>query len=148
MFLPVQLFTSAIVAVATWLAFRALGVQQAAVWGLLAGIFNSIPYFGPVIVTGCTSVVAFLQFGTIAHGAHSSSAVSLVITSLEGFLLTPMADEPRGADERGRDLRRAAVLGLGVERVGDAARGPDADGDQDRLRSRRRLQERRRAAGD
>jgi len=87
-FLAVQLFTSTVVAVATWLAFRALGVQQAALWGLLAGLFNSIPYFGPVLVTGCTAVVAFLQFGTI-HMAVLVGAVSLVITSLEGFLLTP-----------------------------------------------------------
>jgi len=87
-FLLVQVFTSTIVALATWLAFRALGVEQAAVWGLLAGVFNSIPYFGPVLVTGGTSVVAFLQFGTIRM-AVIVGAVSLVITSLEGFLLTP-----------------------------------------------------------
>jgi predicted PurR-regulated permease PerM len=88
MFLAVQLFTSVVVALVTWLAFRALGLQQAATWGLLAGIFNSIPYFGPVIVTGGTAIVAFLQFGTI-HMAVLVSGVSLVITSLEGFLLTP-----------------------------------------------------------
>ena len=88
MFLLVQVFTSTVVAVATWLAFRALGVEQAAVWGVLAGLFNSIPYFGPVIVTGATSVVAFLQFGNLRM-ALIVGAVSLVITSLEGFLLTP-----------------------------------------------------------
>ena len=88
MFLLVQVFTSTVVAVATWLAFRALGVNQAAVWGILAGIFNSIPYFGPVLVTGATAVVAFLQFGTI-NMAVLVAGVSLVITSLEGFLLTP-----------------------------------------------------------
>jgi predicted PurR-regulated permease PerM len=88
MFLFVQLFTSSIVGVATWLAFRALGVEQAAVWGLLAGLFNSIPYFGPVIVTGATSVVGFLQFGDLRM-AVTVGAVSLIITSLEGFLLTP-----------------------------------------------------------
>jgi predicted PurR-regulated permease PerM len=87
-FLLVQVFTSTVVAVATWLAFRAMGVQQAAVWGVLAGVFNSIPYFGPVLVTGGTAVVAFLQFGTI-HMTLLVSGVSLVITSLEGFLLTP-----------------------------------------------------------
>ena len=32
--------------------------------GLAAGIFNSIPYFGPFIVTAGLAVVAFLQFGT------------------------------------------------------------------------------------
>jgi predicted PurR-regulated permease PerM len=88
MFLLVQVFTSTVVAIATWLAFRALGVNQAAVWGILAGIFNSIPYFGPVLVTGATAVVAFLQFGTI-NMAVLVSGVSLAITSLEGFLLTP-----------------------------------------------------------
>jgi len=88
MFLLVQVFTSTIVAVATWLAFRALGVEQAAVWGVLAGIFNSIPYFGPVLVTGGTSLVAFLQFGNIRM-AVLVGGLSLVITSLEGFLLTP-----------------------------------------------------------
>jgi predicted PurR-regulated permease PerM len=87
-FLLVQVFTSTIVAVATWLAFRAMGVQQPGVWGLLAGIFNSIPYFGPVLVTGGTAAVAFLQFGTL-HMTLLVSGVSLVITSLEGFLLTP-----------------------------------------------------------
>src|SRR4051812_3253609 len=88
MFLLVQVFTSTVVAVATWLAFRALGVNQAAVWGILAGVFNSIPYFGPVLVTGATAVVAFLQFGTV-NMAVLVSGVSLLITSLEGFLLTP-----------------------------------------------------------
>jgi predicted PurR-regulated permease PerM len=88
MFLIVEVFTSVVVGVATWLAFLALGVEQAAVWGLLAGIFNSIPYFGPVIVTGATSAVAFLQFGNLRM-AIVVGAVALLITSLEGFLLTP-----------------------------------------------------------
>jgi predicted PurR-regulated permease PerM len=87
-FLLLQLVTSAAVAAVTWLAFRAIGLEQAGVWGLLAGIFNSIPYFGPVLVTAGTSVVAFTQFGTI-HMAALVGGVSLVVTSLEGFLLTP-----------------------------------------------------------
>ena len=88
MFLLVQVFTSTLVAVATWLAFTALGVEQAAVWGVLAGVFNSIPYLGPVLVTGGTSVVALLQFGDLKMAALVGG-VALLITSLEGFLLTP-----------------------------------------------------------
>jgi predicted PurR-regulated permease PerM len=87
-FLLVQLFTSTIVALATWLAFRALGLQQAAVWGILAGVFNSIPYFGPVIVSGATAAVAALQFGNV-HMTLLVSGIALAITTLEGFLLTP-----------------------------------------------------------
>jgi len=51
-------------------------------------VFNTIPYFGPVLVTGGTAVVAFMQFGTI-HMAAIVSGVSLAITSVEGLLLTP-----------------------------------------------------------
>ena len=87
-FLMVQLFTSALVGVASWLTFRAIGLEQAAVWGLLAGIFNSIPYVGPVLVSGSIAVVSFLQFGTMQMTLITTGA-ALVITSLEGFLLTP-----------------------------------------------------------
>jgi predicted PurR-regulated permease PerM len=87
-FLLVQVFTSTVVGVVTWLAFRAMGMQQAAVWGILAGVFNSIPYFGPVLVTVATVTVAFLQFGNL-HMPLLIGAVALVITTLEGFLLTP-----------------------------------------------------------
>ena len=71
-FLFVQVFTSVLVGVASWLAFRCVGLEQAGVWAIVAGVFNSIPYFGPVIVTGGIAVVAFLQFGTIGDGRASS----------------------------------------------------------------------------
>jgi predicted PurR-regulated permease PerM len=87
-FLKIQIMTSAIVGVVTWGALWALGLQQAALWGLLAGIFNSIPYYGPLLVTGGLSVVGFLQFGTIGMTAVVAG-VSLVITTLEGSILTP-----------------------------------------------------------
>ncbi len=88
MFLVVQVFTSTVVAVATWIAFRWLGLQQAGLWAVLAGVFNSIPYFGPVLVTAATAGVGFMQFGSIRMAAVIG-LTSLVITSLEGFLLTP-----------------------------------------------------------
>jgi predicted PurR-regulated permease PerM len=87
-FLFVRVITSVVVGVATWIAFAMIGLQQAAFWGLAAGIFNSIPYFGPLIVAAGTALVGFLQFGTIAMALYVSG-VSLVITSLEGWLLTP-----------------------------------------------------------
>jgi predicted PurR-regulated permease PerM len=87
-FLLVQMFTSGVVGVVSWLAFRAVGLQQAAFWGLMCGLFNSIPYLGPIITSGGIALVSFLQFGTI-HMTLITSALALVITSLEGFLLTP-----------------------------------------------------------
>jgi predicted PurR-regulated permease PerM len=87
-FLLVTLFTATVVAIATWGALTAMNVQQAAVWGILAGILNSIPYFGPVIVSGGLLIVGMMQGGDPMLGVKLAG-VSLVITSLEGWLLTP-----------------------------------------------------------
>ena len=87
-FLLVQVVTSAVVGIATWLALRSINLGQAAVWGLLAGIFNSIPYLGPVIVTATIAAVAFLQFGTLKM-MGVAGGMAFAITTLEGFGLTP-----------------------------------------------------------
>ena len=87
-FLVVRVATSVVVGVATWIAFSMIGLKQAALWGTVAGIFNTVPYFGPVIVAIGTAIVAFLQFGTAAMAVYVSG-ISLVITSIEGWLLTP-----------------------------------------------------------
>ena len=87
-FLLVRLVTSTVVGVLTWAALAWLGVQNAAVWGALAGVFNSIPYFGPVIVSGGLLLVGLLQGGGLSQ-ALQMSAAALVITALEGWLITP-----------------------------------------------------------
>jgi predicted PurR-regulated permease PerM len=87
-FLLVRALTGIVVGVATWAALAALGVHQAAIWGLLAGVFNSIPYFGPLIVSGGLLIVGVLQSGDPFMGLKAAAA-ALAITSLEGWLLTP-----------------------------------------------------------
>jgi predicted PurR-regulated permease PerM len=87
-FIKVNVITSLIVAVATAGALWWLGLENYAVWGLLAGLFNSIPYLGPFVVTGGLAVVAFMQFNDLERTAYVCGA-ALVITGLEGFLLTP-----------------------------------------------------------
>ncbi|MDO9008159.1 MAG: AI-2E family transporter [Thiobacillus sp.] len=87
-YLLVQIFTSILVGVATWLAFLWIGLEHAAIWGIVSAVFNMIPYLGPVVVTGGTGLVGFLQFGTVGM-ALTVAGISLVITSLEGYLLTP-----------------------------------------------------------
>jgi predicted PurR-regulated permease PerM len=87
-FIKVQVITSLIVAAATGAALWWFGVENYAVWGLLAGLFNSIPYLGPVIVTGGLGIVTFMQFDDLVKTAYVCGA-TLFITSLEGFLLVP-----------------------------------------------------------
>jgi predicted PurR-regulated permease PerM len=87
-FLFIRAFTSVIVGVVSWIAFSLLGLEQAAFWGLVAGVLNIVPYLGPLMVTFSVSVVAFLQFDTIGMALYVSGT-ALAITSLEGWLLTP-----------------------------------------------------------
>ena len=88
-FLRVQVFTSCIVAMATGAVLWWFGLDNYIIWGLFAGIFNSIPYLGPLIVSSGLAAVAFLQFDNLLQTFYVSGA-ALVITSLEGWLLTPM----------------------------------------------------------
>jgi predicted PurR-regulated permease PerM len=78
-----------LVGVATWLAFSWMGVQYAALWGIAAAVMNAVPYFGPTVVAALATVAAFLQFASFGIAA-AVGAVSLAITAVEGFLLTPM----------------------------------------------------------
>jgi predicted PurR-regulated permease PerM len=87
-FIRVQLVTSAVVAVATGAALWYFGLQQFIIWGLLAGILNSIPYLGPLVVTAGLGVVSFIQFDDLPKTLMVCAA-AFVITTLEGFLLTP-----------------------------------------------------------
>ena len=87
-YMLVQLFTSGVVGVATWLCFLAVGLEQAAVWGVAAAVLNLVPYIGNVIITAGSAMVGFLQFGTLEM-ALLVAGISLVINSIEGFLLTP-----------------------------------------------------------
>ena len=87
-YMMVQIFTSGLVGVATWLCFLVVGLENAAVWGIAAGVLNLVPYIGNVLITAGSAMVGFLQFGTIDM-ALLVAGTSLVINSIEGFLLTP-----------------------------------------------------------
>lgn len=87
-YLLVLLVTGVIVAAATWLALAWLDVEHAAIWAILAGVFNSIPYFGPVVVSGGLLIVGLVQGGGTSQALQMSGA-AILITSLEGWLLTP-----------------------------------------------------------
>ena len=135
-FLVVQVFTSAVVGVVTGLTLWWLGVQNPGVWGLVAGVFNSVPYFGPLIVTAVLTVVAFVQFGTVSM-ALTVGGSTLAITALEGWFYAHADGEGR-ANQYGRRLRRLDLLELVMGSHGHAARGAHHDGHQGDLRSRRR----------
>jgi len=87
-YLQVQLLTSAIVGVLTGFALLALGLENAAVWGVVAGVLNLVPYVGSLITAAASALVGFLQFGSI-NMALAVGGASLVIHTFVGNLLTP-----------------------------------------------------------
>ena len=87
-YLMVQVFTSALVGVATWLAFLWIGVDNAAVWGAVTFVLNFIPYLGSIVVTGGSALLGFVQFGNFEMALLIGGA-ALFINSIEGYILTP-----------------------------------------------------------
>jgi predicted PurR-regulated permease PerM len=85
-----QFWSGLLVGTVTWLIFAWLGVRYAGLWGVAAGVMNCIPYFGPTIIMVASSIAAIMQFRSPSMVAVVA-LTSLAITSLEGFLLAPIA---------------------------------------------------------
>lgn len=87
-YLLVQVFTSVLVGVAIWLAFLAIGLEQAAVWGVAAFVLNFIPYVGTIVLTAVSALVAFVQFGAMDM-VWVVSGIAVGLHTFTGNLLTP-----------------------------------------------------------
>ncbi len=87
-FLLVQIFTSIVVGVATGLAFWGMGLSYPGFWGVAAGVFNIVPYFGPLVVASAVGLAGYLQFESM-QAALGLAGVAMLITTIEGYWLTP-----------------------------------------------------------
>lgn len=83
-------WSGVLVGLATWASFAALGVRYAGLWGVAAGVMNCIPYFGPAMILVASAGAAAIQFKALAM-VMLVGGVSVIITSLEGFLIAPIA---------------------------------------------------------
>ena len=79
--------SNALVAIGTWLAFEALGVDQAPVWGIAAGVLHFVPYLGPVAIALASGLAAYVQFGSLLSAAAVAGA-SIAVAVAAGFVLT------------------------------------------------------------
>ena len=86
-FLVVRVVTAIFVGLATWLALRWLDAPAAGVWSVAAAVLNSVPFFGPLIVSIGLGFVGLLAGGFAE--ALQYAGMALLITSLEGWLITP-----------------------------------------------------------
>ena len=84
-YLLATLASNSLLAVGTWLAFLALGLDQAGVWGIAAGVLHFVPYLGPALIALGSGVAAFLQFGSLLH-ALAVAGASMLVSGAAGFL--------------------------------------------------------------
>lgn len=87
-YLQVQLLTSVVVGVLTWLVLLAIGLDNAAVWGALAGVLNLVPYLGSIAMAAAIALLGFLQFESL-NMALLAGGSSLLIHMVIGNLFTP-----------------------------------------------------------
>ena len=87
-YLQLQVLTSVLVGLLSWLALHAIGLENSAVWGVAAGVLNLVPYMGSLVMTGASALVGFLQFGSL-NMALAVGGASLLIHAAVGNLLTP-----------------------------------------------------------
>ena len=85
-YLLATLGSNVLVAIGTWLAFKALGMEQAGAWGVTAGVLHFIPYLGPVLFAIASGMAGFMQFGTALH-ALAVAGVSLLVATAVGSLI-------------------------------------------------------------
>jgi predicted PurR-regulated permease PerM len=87
-FLLSMLVSNILVGTGIWLAFTAMGMEQAGVWGVVAGLLHTIPYLGPAALAITAGMAAFLQFGSLLQ-ALAVSGVVLLVTGAIGSVFMP-----------------------------------------------------------
>lgn len=82
-----MLVASILVGIATWLGFKLLGMEQAGIWGVIAGLLQFIPYLGPAITAITSGIASFIQFGSLLN-ALATASVALLISTAIGLAFT------------------------------------------------------------
>jgi predicted PurR-regulated permease PerM len=85
-FMFMLLATNTLLALLSWFAFLALGLENAGAWALVAGLLHFIPYAGPALFAVVVGMAAFLQFETFAM-ALAVACTSLGIAVFVGFIV-------------------------------------------------------------
>jgi predicted PurR-regulated permease PerM len=71
------LVTNTLLALLMWGVLRMVGLENAGAWAIFAGVAHVMPYFGPLLITSATGLVAFLQFESLAI----ATLVGMVVTT-------------------------------------------------------------------
>jgi predicted PurR-regulated permease PerM len=99
----------------TAIGLRLLGIPLAMTLGLLAGVLNFVPNFGPWIAAIPAGLIAFLQG---PQQALYVAVLYLVLQSVDGYLLTPLVDRKSVELPPVLTITAQVVLGLAFGFIG------------------------------
>jgi predicted PurR-regulated permease PerM len=94
-YLLVQIVSSALLALLTWVAFTSIGLNNALLWACVGGVLHLIPYAGPTVLVVITALVAYVQFDTLQPVAMIVG-ITLVLVGAIGLLLVPWLTQRMG----------------------------------------------------
>ncbi|MDP3416186.1 AI-2E family transporter [Falsiroseomonas sp.] len=87
-YMAVRTAMSILTGLAVWAFARAMGLELAEEWGLIAFVLNYIPFIGPLVATVFPTAFAALQFGTWQVAVTVFAALQ-VIQFLSGSYIEP-----------------------------------------------------------
>ncbi|MGB8436387.1 MAG: AI-2E family transporter [Burkholderiales bacterium] len=87
-YLLVQVATSALLGVLTWMVFTSMGLANPLFWAFFGGVLHLIPYAGPTLLIFSVGLVAYVQFDTL-QPVVLITGLTLVINGVIGLLLVP-----------------------------------------------------------
>jgi predicted PurR-regulated permease PerM len=87
-YLLVQIATSALLGVLTWIVFTWMGLGNPLFWAFFGGVLHLIPYAGPTLLIFSVGLVAYVQFDTL-QPVVLITGLTLLINGVIGLLLVP-----------------------------------------------------------
>jgi predicted PurR-regulated permease PerM len=86
-YLMVLVVSNLLVGTGTWLVFHYAGLEYAGLWGFVAAVLHTIPYFGSALVAVGSLVVAFVQFDDWGK-AFLVAGSSVIVATLVGNIFS------------------------------------------------------------
>lgn len=110
-----------VVGVLVWLGLTLLGVPLALAFGLLAALFDFIPYFGPILAAIPALLLAFLESPA---QALSVAALYVAVQTIENWIVAPVVERSVVRLPPALTLGAQVVLGVAAGIVGAAFASP------------------------
>jgi predicted PurR-regulated permease PerM len=82
----VLVLTNTILGLVVWGVFDLLGMQRPGAWGMAVALVHFVPYVGAALFVAAATLLASIQFHSVAHAALVGSA-ALALSTVIGVVL-------------------------------------------------------------